>query len=338
MKNFLLIQLRQIGDVVLTTPIARIIKEALPDSRVTFLTEGPSLSLLQNNPYIDEIIVSDRKDGFIGTLKTVFKLYRRKFDVIIDSMSNPRSAVLAFGSRAPLRIAYRKKWRGIMYTHQIKPASPYAADYKKDLLTPLGISSQWNRPEIFLSPEEINWGQRLREQLIRPGHDHLVTIDPSHRRYTRRWPASSFGVFCQLLADRYNATPVVLWGPGERPLAAEVVSVSKDNAVLAPYTDLRQSAALTAAADLHMGNCSAPRHIAVAVKTPSFTILGATSYGWTHPDYNHTDVSLGIECQPCNQNHCDIDIACLKGFTAEMVFEKFVSWSEDVLQWRQIRR
>jgi ADP-heptose:LPS heptosyltransferase len=333
MKRILIIQLRQVGDVVLTTPIAHILKKALPQTRVTFLTESPSHRLLTHNPHIDDIIVTRRRDGIWQTLKTIWHLRRSRFDAVLDFMANPRSAQLAFGSGAPMRISYPKRGRGLLYTHQIKPTDGYAVTYKKSLLAPLAITSDWLKPEIFLTPAEQDWGKQLRRELQDRPDQRVITVDPSHRRATRRWPADHFGGLCRLLADRLGLLPIVLWGPDEKEVAVAVGKASGGKALVAPPTDLRQSAALTAAADAHLGNCSAPRHIAVAVDTPSFTILGATSLGWAYPAVQHANVRRGIDCQPCNQNHCDIGIICLEEYQPETAYQAFATWVDEVLGW-----
>ncbi|MDJ0781176.1 MAG: glycosyltransferase family 9 protein [Desulfosarcinaceae bacterium] len=333
MKRFLIIQLRQVGDVILTTPIAHILKEAHPAARVAFLTESPSHHLLSHNPYIDEVLVTRRRDGVWRTLNTIWRLRQHRFDAVLDFMANPRSAQLAFGSGAPMRISYPKKGRGRLYTHQVTPADGYAVTYKKSLLAPLQITSDWLRPEIFLTPMEVLWGQELRKELAQHGRQRLITVDPSHRRATRRWPAAHFGELCRMLADRLDLLPVVLWGPDELPVAEAVVKASRGSAVVAPATDLRQSAALIKAADAHLGNCSAPRHIAVAVNTPSFTILGSTSRGWAYPSDRHLSVRKGIECQPCNQNYCDIGIICLTTYDPRAALAAFRRWAMAELGW-----
>jgi ADP-heptose:LPS heptosyltransferase len=337
MNRILLIQLRQVGDVILTTPIAHILKKERPETRVAFLTESPNHHLLANNPYIDEIIVTKRKDGIWRTVKTIWGLRRRRFDAVLDFMANPRSAQLVFGSGAPIRISYPKKGRGRLYTHQVPPTDGYAVTYKKSLLQPLGITSDWLRPEIFLTPAERESGQKLRRELQSRPDQRIVTVDPSHRRATRRWPEAHFGELCRLLAEKLALLPIVLWGPDERPVAEAVAKASQGRAVIAPPTDLRESAALTAAADVHVGNCSAPRHIAVAVETPSFTILGSTSRGWAYPSDRHANVRSGIDCQPCNKNHCDIGIICLNEYRPESAYEAFFTWTRNELGWEVSR-
>jgi heptosyltransferase-2/heptosyltransferase-3 len=331
--RFLVIQLRQIGDVVLTTPIPHILKETRSTCRVVFLTEKPSDQLLVGNPHIDEIVLNDRKGTWRDTLRLAKVLRSRRFDAVLDCMGNPRSALLAFLSRAPIRISYPAKGRGVLYTHRVAPTREYAVEIKKRLLQPLGVSSARNRPEIFLSEAEREGGHELRGRLLGDCAGRLVTVDPSHRRATRRWPAEHYGTLCRRLAEELHSAPVVLWGPGEERDAEAVVASSAGRARKAPATRLREMAALIGAADLHLGNCSAPRHIAVAVGTPTFTILGSTSAGWTYPAPDHTQIALGLPCQPCNRNECDRDYACLRDLPPDRVFAELASWAEKSLGW-----
>jgi ADP-heptose:LPS heptosyltransferase len=331
-ERFLVIQLRQIGDVVLTTPIPHILKAERPGCRVVFLTEAPSHLLLEGNPHIDRVVVGDRKGGWREMLRVARELRREGFDAVLDFMGNPRSAVLAFLSGARVRISYPVQGRGILYTHRVRP-SGWAVEHKKALLRPLGIQSAWDRPEIFLSSAEKQWAQARRQEWLGGRFRRLVTVDPSHRRPLRRWPAPHYGALCRMMQEHLLAVPLVLRGPGEEAVADEVVAASGGRAVKSPPTTLREMAALVSAADLHVGNCSAPRHVAVGVGVPSFTIMGATNAGWTHPAQEHTHLALGLECQPCNFKTCPKDLACLTGLTPDRVFQELESWTRSTLGW-----
>lgn len=331
--NLLVIQLRQIGDVVLTTPIPHLLKEGLPGCRVSFLTEAPSHKLLEGNPHIDRVFLNDRRGGIGKSLALARRLRQERFDAVLDFMANPRSALLAFLCGAPIRISYPVRGRGLLYTHRVRPDDGYASDYKKCLLRPLGIRGEWNRPEIFLNEGEKREGLALRASVLEGEAARLVTVDPSHRRALRQWPAEHYGALCGRLEESLGARAVVLWGPGEEAVADAVVEASRGRARKAPATNLRQMAALIAAADLHLGNCSAPRHVAVAVGTPSFTILGSTSAGWTYPGREHTHTALELECQPCNSRECARDIACLRDLWPEEVLGRLRAWVVGALGW-----
>ena len=82
---------------------------------------------------------------------------------------------------------------------------------------------------------------------------------------------------------------------------------------------LREAAACMERAALHVGNCSAPRHMATAVGTPTLTILGSTDIYWDYPSSMHRNISFGADCQPCNSNECSKGIFCLERLTPEAV-------------------
>ncbi len=331
--RYLVVQLRQIGDVVLTTPIPRILKEERPGCHVSFLTESPSHRLLEGNPFIDEVIVSQRGAPWWQVLRFGRDLQRRCFDAVLDFMGNPRSALLSFLSGARVRVSYRARLRGLLYSHRVPREGRYAVEYKRGLLGPLGIRSERDRPEIFLSNAELVRGRELADRLRDGADGPLVTVDPTHRRIARRWPLQNYAELSRRMGER-GWLPIVLWGPGEEAEAREVVDRSEGKARLAPSTDLRQLAALLASVDLHLGNCSAPRHIAVAVGTPTFTILGSTSPGWTHPSAEHSHIALGLECQPCKGGPCVRDYACLTDLDSETVFGELLEWTRQTLDWR----
>jgi ADP-heptose:LPS heptosyltransferase len=120
---------------------------------------------------------------------------------------------------------------------------------------------------------------------------------------------------------------LLVYGPGERDTAEKVFENAGAASNLLPLEDiydLRRVAALIDRADFFLGNCSAPRHMAVALDTPSLAVLGASSPAWTFPSPEHQDISSDIECQPCNRESCPYaDIPCLRDLSPEEVWKKF---------------
>jgi ADP-heptose:LPS heptosyltransferase len=122
--------------------------------------------LLEGNPYIDEILLNDRKGGWMETLRLCGRLRKERFSAVLDFMGNPRSAILARVSGAPVRISYEARERGFLYTHRVRHPQgiEYAVEIKKRLLEPLGIRSARNRPEVYLSEAGKAGGKALRER------------------------------------------------------------------------------------------------------------------------------------------------------------------------------
>jgi heptosyltransferase-1 len=92
----------------------------------------------------------------------------------------------------------------------------------------------------------------------------------------KRWPPERYGALAAFLRDTCGLTPIVLWGPGEEGLAAAVSAASRDAAMIAPPTSVRDLVAITRAASLVVSGDTGPLHIANAVGTPTVSLFGPT--------------------------------------------------------------
>jgi len=330
--KILVCQLRRIGDVLLATPSIRLLKKAFPGAEIHILTEKKNAPLLEHNPDLARIWAIDKKRlNHLGKeLAFYLQVARQRFDLLVDFQQLPRCRWVAalsmfFGTK--VRLTYTPPWYNrMLFTHWTRPRDGYAAMSKASVLEPLGITWHGEKPVLNLLPEEIEAAKKFLQSLGVSGNDTLVTIDPSHRRETRRWPEKYFGELINMAAKvRPDLKFLLLFGPGERKIAERVFESADTPACLLPpnMLSLREMAAVISCAHLHFGTCSAPRHIAVAVNTPSLVVLGSTSSAWTCPSPEHEDISLDIACRPCNQNTCP-DPRCLTGLTPEKVLPKFL--------------
>ncbi len=316
-RRILACQLRQIGDVLLATPSFRLLKERFPEAQLHVLTEKKCTPVLENNPHIDHIWPIDKK-----ALKNPFKAlaYYRKvgknnFDLIVDFQQLPRCKWVTRFSGAPVKLTFTPPWYNRhIYTHWTKPVMGYAAMCKASTLRPLGIEWNGEAPQIFLSTQERQWA---RSFIAKEGmkENTFVTIDPSHRRITRQWPQRHFAGLISMMRETHpNLLFYILYGPGEKEVASEVAALAGGGTVVSEkMLTLRQMAAVQSLAALHIGNCSSPRHFAVAVNTPSLTIHGATGFGWCFPSEQHISMDKNLPCRSCNKNQCE-SRACLETF------------------------
>ena len=319
-NRILACQLRQIGDVVLATPSFRLLKEKFPNAKLDVLTEKKCASVLENNPHINHVWTID-KNALKNPLKAL-KYYREigksDYDLIVDFQQLPRCKWVVRFSDAPVRLSFTPPWYNRhLYTHWSTPLNGYAAKCKAGVLRPLGIEWNGEPPEMFFTDEEHKWAESfILSQGMEPYR--FVTVDPSHRRITRKWPERHFAGLIKLIRTQHtNLKAFILYGPGELPVAKEVVRLTGGGAVISDsMLSLREMAAVQSMAALHIGNCSSPRHFAVAVNTPTLTIHGATGFGWRFPSDEHVSLDKGLPCRSCNKNQCETR-ECLEEFYPE---------------------
>src|SRR5262250_503519 len=141
-ERILVIQFRQIGDVLLSTPVLRALRCHYPQSHIAFLTEPSPGRVLQGNPLLDEVIVRQRYATWRQQWQLLRHIRRQHFELVIDLIGNPRSAVLTRLSGAKHRLAFARFPRSLLYTMLVThhhPEPEYTVAKRLRLLEPLGI-------------------------------------------------------------------------------------------------------------------------------------------------------------------------------------------------------
>ncbi len=145
-SRLLLVRLRQIGDVVFTTPAVRALRQRFPDAHISYLVEPAAAPVVAHNPHIDEVIIAPRTGGPSG-LGAEAALIRRlragSYDVAIDFHGGPRASLLTWLSGARVRIGYDTAGRGWMYTRRV--------DRPRELRARHSVENQWD----LLAPFDI---------------------------------------------------------------------------------------------------------------------------------------------------------------------------------------
>ena len=311
-KSILVVQLRRLGDVILTTPALEALKTKYPGAKLDFLVEAPGAEAVAGHPAIDEILVYDAA-GLFGALRWASKIRARRYDWVIDFLANPRTALLTALSGAavkagPAHVARRWAYNRLMLQ---SPTACYAALEKVRWLSVLGITpaDAPDLPRLMLAP--------------RPGTlENVVGLVPPSRKETRRWPASSYARLGRLLRDKHGCALKVFWGPGEKDLADEVVRGIGAGASAIPETrGIKDLARELASCRVVVGNCAGPKHVALALGVPTVTIHGSSDpASWTpvHPDHRFVRLEE-LHCIGCRLNDCPYNLECLRQLPAERV-------------------
>ncbi|HIB94397.1 MAG TPA: glycosyltransferase family 9 protein [Candidatus Lambdaproteobacteria bacterium] len=321
--KFLLIQLRRIGDVLMTTPSVRLLHESFPEAKLTFMTEAPADQVLRNNPYLDEILLYQKSESFSDTISFFRNLRVQQFDCVIDFFGNPRSALMSRFSGAPIRIGFGFRGRSWAYTHPVNISTEvtYAAQDKAQLLSPLGISATDFGLDFFADEKDKNYAARLFDQLGITDSDFVVSLSPVSRRPYKVWPAERFAWIADWLVQKYNAKILFLFGPGEVYFIDAVRKAMKNQALPDyDFPTLTETLAILNRVNLHLGNDNGPRHFAVAGGTPTLTIFGRPwAANWTPPQTTkHRTLEFDPGCKnKCTYPKCKLE--CLLGVTVEAV-------------------
>lgn len=307
-----MIQLRQLGDILLTTPVFRAIKYAGNDPRrdihLTFLSHEMGRLIIDGCPYVDEYFTYGNDWTLPMHWRLAQTLRERKFDMVIDFMNNPRSALLAYATGARERIAFRSR-RRLFYTDVVPRSAneQYIVQEKFKLTDRAGFP---NSHEIKLL---LPWFEKHTSAYMKlVGQYPLVNqapmrvlLSPTHRREVRRWPAESWAELGAALTKQFGAAVVWIWGPGEESVIDQIMGLASAAGVpsgfKAPATTFRELAALIANCDLFIGNSNGPSHVAVAVDTPSIQLHGPTILeAWCPMTAQHRGLQAGGNGQMAN--------------------------------------
>jgi len=313
-KEILVIQIKQVGDCILTEPVFRALKEKFPGCRTSFAVSSAFSEIFENNPYIDEVIYYNFKKPFAELLK----IRKKKYDIVMDFLGNPRSRGLTLFARAPLKLGFTKKGSALFYTKTVPASSgpEYVSDTKFRMLAALGIDSSPRPIKIYLQDDEK---KMFAAYAASNGCSGLVAVSPTSRRPARRWTKEHFAKLADLLISRHGLMPVFVWGPGEEDYVKSVMALMKEKALLAPPTKLRELAALLYNCRLLVSNDNGVRHLAAAVGTPTLVITGPTFREcWTPKEEEHRAVQAEVPCIACSKTECG-SMICMKGLKAEDV-------------------
>jgi lipopolysaccharide heptosyltransferase II len=341
--NILLVRLRLIGDVVLTTPLIRALRRQFPDAELTYLVERAAAPVLQGNPHLSEVIIAERRRGVArlrDDLNLARRLRARRFDVAIDLHGGPRAAWLTLASGAKRRIGYVIKGRRWMYTDVVQRPPDLGPRHSVlnqwDLLAPLGVPPADPERDSLEMVEDLNAAARVDQRLRDAGiadASSLIVVHASAGNPFRRWPEASFvSLVCELVRNDPTRAVAVFSGPSDAGAAERITRQARQQ--LGPlggavptlgHFDVGEIRALARRAAVYIGGDSGPLHVAGTTAVPIVGLFGPTlperSMPWRSAAIAAEAVDAGaLPCRPCSQRVCAPgDFRCLAGIASERV-------------------
>lgn len=318
-QRILLSRLRFMGDVILTTPLIRRLKEIFPEAQLSYLTQDAFAPLLWHNPHLDEVVAFPVRGNLAAQARFYYQLRQRHFDLAIDLFGNPRTALMTWLTGAAIRVGGDFRGRGKLYNVRVPapPAEPHAIDFHWRSLEALGIAKGDHHTEIFIVEEEKQWARKFLQDLKINWSEPLVGLHPGATWPNKRWPEKYFAALARQLCER-NVQVVITQGPGEENVVMEVrrqispPELAKGRSAgitLLPVLSLRQLASVQQQMRVFVSNDCGVMHLAVAAGTPTIGLFGPSQPQiWFPYDQRADHLALWqpVECRPCHQNFCPL--------------------------------
>lgn len=286
--KILVIRFKQIGDSILGSVICNSLKETFPDSTIDYVLYEHVSPVFENHEYIDNIISISKKEQknlFLYLMK-VFKVTRKKYDIVIDVMSTPKSEFFTFFSLgAKYRIGRAKKYRGYIYTDKIEEPnnSKDKVDKFLKMLKPLEKEYEVkynNNYTINITNEEKLY---MKEKMIAAGINFSKPIFACaiNSRVPRKvYPIENMMKVIRSLIDKLNIQIIFYYSPDEKDFAKKVhEQLGNDTRIFSNIetSSIRELAMLLSNCNMFFGNEGGPRHLAQALDIPSFAIFSPES-------------------------------------------------------------
>jgi heptosyltransferase-3 len=318
-KKILLIQFGDLGDVIVTFPCMRALKECFPHACLVMAVHEKAKDLVQACQWVDDVLsIAASADGLVGrvrqNLQFVIDVRRAKYDMVFDLRTGDRSAILSLLTGAKQRVSFYGKyntlWRNRIYTHLVYPdVNPglHMVDYYLSLLNTYGIDTIDRIPSCRVTAKHAQETARLFRQEGISTTGGLAAYHPFSLWEYKGWALEKHAEIIDWMVQRFDATVIITGTADQHGSAQAIMQHCKTNVFnLAGKTPLKLMPAILQRCDLSMGVDTAGGHIAAAVGTSTITIFGPGNFPQWAPLAEHGKiVHKGYDCVPCKLMGCD---------------------------------
>lgn len=350
----LIINIRLIGDVILTTPLADILRRAYPEAAIDFLVNRGTGEFLEKDPRVRRVIYSEK--GAVGSGRRSRGGYSRdifrRYDLAINMNASDRGSFAALLAGKKTRVGfcvggewYKLFWKRLLFAHLIPmPYSMHIALLNKLVVEALGIDVGRLEVKVFWDGEDE---ARVTSLLAKAGLEGpFFVVHPFARWRYKYWQMERFAELSDLVAERYGLRPVWTSSPSgeEIALLESVAERCRQRPVLVSGEfSLNQMSSLLSRASLYIGLDTAITHLAAAAGVPLVALYGPTIgerwSPWNNdgPLAQQCPLPRGVQqnghiiliqkdypCIPCGKAGCDDaggESPCMLGIEVDEVME-----------------
>jgi len=262
--RILVIKLGALGDFAQAFGPFAAIRAHHPGAEITLLTTPPFVALAHQAPWFDQIWANGRPRGLAALWALARQLRNARFDRVYDLQTSARS------SRYRWLVGRGVEWSGIAPGASHPHANPrrdfmHTVERQREQLAMAGINH-------FPAPE-LGWLDADISRFALPARFALLIPGAAPTRPAKRWPAPHFAA----LATGLDIPAVILGGPAEAALGAEITRATPGARDLTGKTSFADIAALARRAAFCVGNDTGPTHLAAVAGCPTLALFGEDS-------------------------------------------------------------
>ncbi|MEN6414727.1 MAG: glycosyltransferase family 9 protein [Veillonellales bacterium] len=321
-KKILVINLAFIGDVLLTTPVTRALRENYPGADIDMLVVPVAEPIARLNPYIHQTLVYDKRGKHkkpSQLWQLIRQLRQQDYDLTVSTNFALRGSMVAWASGARYRAGYDAQHAKWFLTHVAashRPVIRHEAENQLDVLKPLGITTGNTSLTLQINPLDR---QKAEEKVKRTPEKSLVVLCPAGSYPRKSWTVEGYAALLQSLSSQADCC--LIGGPKEQACLEQINHRAGNLAqVFGGTLTLGESSALISQADLLITVDTAPLHIAQAVDTPVLALFGPTDpKGWGPRGPRDIVLQAPAACAPCwGKGNCERH-ACMEQISSDQV-------------------
>jgi heptosyltransferase-2 len=325
LKRIVIIRLSSLGDILLTTPFIRSLKNQLPEIKIDFMVRKEYFDVLKLNPYLNKIFTYSRIDN--DNNKILEEIKNSKYDLVIDFQNNMRSKkIVAKINSQSVRFA-KNSWNKFLLVNfkinKLKDNPPIPFRYAQTL------------PGFQLDGKGLDLFTDNKPSAEFKQKENLIGFCPGARHFTKRWPKEFFIELGKKLLKK-GYTIILFGGKSDKELCADIqkeipdsINLCNDNNILKTASDMKLCKAVVC-------NDSGLMHTASSVRTKVIAIFGSTVKEFGFTPYKCQNLILennSLTCRPCShigKDHCPKKhFKCMQLIKPDFVFDEVISFISD---------
>lgn len=296
--------LNGLDDLLFSLPALYSLRETFPDAQILTVVRSGLATLLEDSPLVNELLLRP-KGGVSAQAALMARLASGHFDIALSFSQSRQCSLLAFATRASVRVGFHGSKMDALLTHQVAPDGPFSIDAALDLIRALGCAPR--RLDygglLQISPAHSIGVDALLQQKKIDGPFIIANVSGergSDKRSIRQWPVDLWTAALSELSLRW---PIVL--VGARPVPQVVEKLPGAVADFGGKLTVPLLASLCGKARLCIGADGGIFHLAAAMGTPVIGLYGPTDWRQTSPrGVSHRIVRHAVDCSPCLLSKC----------------------------------